>query len=115
MKDLHGKVVVVEFWATWCGPCTAGIPHLNELHEKYNKDGLVILSLTDQCAKAIEKFAKDRGMQYAVGAGSETGKDYGVAGIPHALVIGRDGKLRWQGNPNDDGFEKQIADAIKSK
>jgi thiol-disulfide isomerase/thioredoxin len=117
LARLKGKVVVVEFWATWCGPCVAGIPHLNELHKKHAKDGLVILSLTDQDHTAVEKFVKDRGdgMSYPVGMGSTSGADYGVAGIPHACVIGRDGKLVWQGHPGEPAFDEAVESALQAK
>jgi thiol-disulfide isomerase/thioredoxin len=115
LKGLHGKVVAVEFWATWCGPCVAGIPHLSALHEKYGKEGLVILSLSDQEAKPIEQFIKDKSMKYAVGAGSQAFREYGITGIPHAYLIGRDGKVLWHGHPADEAFEKGIAAALKAK
>jgi thiol-disulfide isomerase/thioredoxin len=112
LDSLKGRVVVVEFWATWCGPCVAGIPHLNELHEKYGKDGLVLLSLTDQSRGHVEKFVAEKGMKYTVGVKSQTGDDYGVTGIPHAFVVGRDGKLAWHGHPAEDAFEKAIVAAL---
>jgi thiol-disulfide isomerase/thioredoxin len=116
LAGLKGKVVVVEFWATWCAPCVAGIPHLNELHQRHEKDGLVILSLTDQDHEAVEKFvkAKGDGMTYPVGMGSTSGGEYGVAGIPHACVISREGKLLWQGHPADPAFEESLASALKA-
>lgn len=117
LASLKGKVVVVEFWATWCGPCVAGIPHLNELHTKHAGEGLVILSLTDQAAGAVEKFVDGRGagMSYTVGMGSESGSDYGVSGIPQAFVIDRGGKLVWEGHPADKGFDAAIVAALKAK
>jgi thiol-disulfide isomerase/thioredoxin len=117
LASLKGKVVVVEFWATWCGPCVQGIPHLNELHKSHASDGLVVLSLTDQDKSAVEKFVdqKGDGMSYAVGMGSETGRDYGVSGIPHAFVIGRDGKLAWEGHPGVPEFDAAVEAALKAK
>lgn len=117
LASLKGKVVVVEFWATWCGPCVAGIPHLNELHTKHAAEGLVILSLTDQAAVAVEKFVegKGAGMSYAIGMGSESARDYGVSGIPQAFVIDRSGKLVWEGHPADKGFDAAVVAALKAK
>jgi thiol-disulfide isomerase/thioredoxin len=115
LAGLKGKVVVVEFWATWCSPCVAGIPHLNKLHEEHGDKGLVILSFTDQSKQGIEKFVKEKPMKYVVGAGSELAADYGVIGIPHAFVIGRDGKLKWEGNPGDKEFDKAVEAALEAK
>jgi len=105
LANLGGKVVVVEFWATWCGPCVAGIPHLNELHEKYADAGLVILSLTDQPRRVVDPFLEKRPMKYAVGTGSRTASAYGITGIPQAFVIGRDSRLVWRGHPQDQAFD----------
>ena len=112
LAGLKGKVVVVEFWATWCGPCIAGIPHLNELHEKYGPKGLVLLSLTDENKATVEKFIKTKPMHYALGAGSRTAAAYGVTGIPTAFLIGRDGNLLWAGHPADPQFDKQLVAAL---
>lgn len=113
LKSLRGKVVVVEFWATWCGPCVAGIPHLNQIHDAYADKGLVILSLTDQSKTGyIEEFMKKTPMHYVVGVGSNAVEDYGVTGIPHAFVIGRDGKVAWEGYPMDEAFEKEVGRAL---
>jgi thiol-disulfide isomerase/thioredoxin len=115
LAGLKGKVVVVEFWATWCGPCVAGIPHLNKLHEEYGPKGLVILSLTDQSKTGIENFMKDKPMKYVLGTGSELASEYGVEGIPHAFIVGKGGKLAWHGNPNDKDFDKQLLAALDAK
>ncbi len=112
LASLKGKVVVVEFWATWCGPCVEGIPHLNKVHETYGGRGLVMLSLTDQKKEHIEEFMQKRPMAYTVGVKSGTLDDYGVAFIPYAFVIGRDGMLKWRGFPHEGEFEAEIEKAL---
>lgn len=112
LDALRGDVVVVEFWATWCSPCVAGIPHLNELHEKDKADGLRIVSFTNQSRSHVEEFMKEKPMHYALGTGSELSRRYGVTSIPYAFVVGRDGVLRWHGHPGSDRFDREIEAAL---
>jgi thiol-disulfide isomerase/thioredoxin len=112
LASLKGKVVMVEFWATWCGPCVQAIPHLNELQEKHAADGLVILSITDQSARGIAKFLEKTPMKTIVGCKSSAIEDYGVTGIPHSFLIGRDGLLRWHGSPQGGALDAEIAKAL---
>jgi WD40 repeat protein/thiol-disulfide isomerase/thioredoxin len=115
LEGLKGKVVVVEFWATWCEPCVAGIPHLNELHDDYGPKGLAILSFTNQSKQGIENFMKLTPIKYVIGTGSELAAEYGVGVFPHAFVIGRDGKLVWDGDPGDKEFDRQVLAALEAK
>jgi thiol-disulfide isomerase/thioredoxin len=112
LKELDGKVVVVEFWATWCGPCRRSIPHLIEVYEKHKGDGLVIVGLSNETKEKVEPFVKEMKIPYVIGYGSTTGKAYGVTGIPCAFVIGADGNLVWTGHPMKPEFEKAIGDAL---
>lgn len=111
LAGLKGKVVVLEFWATWCGPCRKSIPHLKELHSKYASKGLVLISLTDEAPAVAENFVKENGMNYAVGLESPTSEAYAVTGIPHAVVIDRSGKVVWEGHPMN-GLDKAIEAAL---
>ena len=112
LASSKGSVVVVEFWATWCGPCRKSIPHLIELYKNKSKDGLVIVGLTNEAQDKVEPFAKKMEMPYVVGYGSTRGKEYGVSGIPTAFVIGADGKVVWTGHPMDEGFVKAVEEAM---
>ena len=98
--DLKGKAAIVEFWATWCPPCRASIPHLNEIHKKFKDKGLVVVGITDEDKTTVEKFQKTLPMDYNVAVGGAAiQKKFGINGIPHAFIVGKDGKIVWQGHP----------------
>ena len=118
LAKLKGKVVVVEFWATWCPPCRESIPHLVDLRKKIDASKLEIIGLTDEPLNKIEKFVKDMKMNYIVGYGSTSGEDYNVQGIPQAFVIAPDGKIAWEGHPMDPAMGPvitKLAATVKSK
>ncbi len=114
LEALRGKVVVVEFWATWCPPCRATIPHLVELDKKYRPKGVVIMGLTNEPKSKVEPFARQMGMTYAVGCGSPSAAAYGVRGIPHAFVLDPSGKIVWHGHPAGPGLEAAIQEQLRT-
>ena len=99
LAALEGKIVIAEFWATWCGPCMQSIPHLVEMHHKWKDKHVVIIGMTGESKAAILPTVKRLKMSYIVGAGSDTSKRYGVRGIPHAFIITPDGTIAWRGHP----------------
>jgi peroxiredoxin len=104
VSDFRGKVVVLDFWATWCGPCIASMPHTNEVAAHYQDQGVVVLgSCTSDARDKFDAWLKANQEKYPnfVFAHDALEKDdnrasrklYGVSGIPTQFIIGRDGKI----------------------
>lgn len=97
LSALKGKVCLVNFWATWCGPCRAEIPIFSELHERFSKKGLVILGLsTDRDEHVVKEFRKEKKIKYPLlMATEEVRKAYGgVAGVPTTFIVDKKGIVR---------------------
>jgi uncharacterized protein (TIGR03435 family) len=101
-SDLKGKLVVVEFWATWCAPCIASIPHLNELAERFKEKNVVFISLTEEPRAMVEPFLKRKPIKgwVALDTDHHASEAYGVTGIPHTFIIGRDGRILGETHPS---------------
>lgn len=95
LSELRGKVVVVNFWATWCLPCKVEIPILKSLHSELENDGLVILGLTQESAAQVMPFVQEHQMNYPIliDDRSEAADAYGIRGYPTVVVVDRDGKI----------------------
>jgi peroxiredoxin len=97
-SQFKGKVVVLDFWATWCGPCRSEIPGYVKLQEKYKDKGLVIIgvSLDQQGPEVVKKFMRDFHLNYQVVMGDDAVVEAfgGVDGIPSTFIIDRTGKIR---------------------
>jgi thiol-disulfide isomerase/thioredoxin len=97
LSDLRGKAVVLNFWATWCGPCKIETPWLVELQNQYGREGLQIVGVEagDDSKEDIAKFVKDMGINYPILIGKEAvGDAYGgIPALPETFFIGRDGKI----------------------
>ncbi|RLD12576.1 MAG: hypothetical protein DRI44_00095 [Chlamydiae bacterium] len=118
LEQFKNKVVVVEFWATWCPPCRKAIPHLVKLYNKNKDEGLIVIGLTNEKKSTeIDKFVKKMKMNYIVGTGSTSSQKYAIRSIPNAFVI-VDGKIIWEGHPVgglDQVVEKALRDRTEKK
>lgn len=113
-ESLAGKVVVIDFWATWCPPCREEIPGYIKMQKEHGDAGLVIvgISLDAKGPGAVKAFAEKNGINYTVVMGDESVADAfgGVEAIPTTFVIGRDGRIAYKkvGYEAHDEFEKRV-------
>ena len=94
-KSLRGKVVVLEFWATWCGPCVAAISHLNELADKFKDQPVQFIAITAEDEATIKPFLTKRPIHAWVALDTDRAmnKAYGIVAIPHTVIVDKDGKI----------------------
>ena len=118
LSDFKGKVVILDFWATWCPPCRAEIPHFVELQDKYGKQGLVIvgISLDEGGPGVVSSFVKANKMNYPIVMGNlDIAQQYGATdGIPTTFVIDRKGNIvsTHLGFTDPGTFESEIKNAL---
>jgi peroxiredoxin len=97
LSDFHGRVVVLNFWATWCGPCRAEIPELNKLQRDFESSGLVVVGVSwDDSAAGVRDFQKEIRQDYTVLLGGEDAQDKfeAIRSLPTTYVIDREGRIR---------------------
>lgn len=94
-----GKFILIDFWATWCGPCRKAIPELNIFAEKFKKD-LVVIGLSDETKEKVLKMTEPEIKYYSALDSTATTKNaYEVKGIPHLVLISPKGVVVWEGFP----------------
>ena len=100
-KALRGKVVVLEFWATWCAPCIQTIPHMNEVAGRFKDKPVQFIAVTREKRAVVERFLKKRSIDSWLGLDlkSTMQMTYGVRSIPFTVVVGKKGSIRAVTNP----------------
>lgn len=121
LSDLKGKVVLLNFWATWCGPCKAEIPWFIEFQKAYEAQGFTIVgvSMDDDGWRVVKPYVKSSGMNYPVLLGNDKMADSygGVDAMPTTMMIDRNGKISaiHSGLAGKDVYRQEILDLLKAK
>ncbi len=116
-SEFYGRAVLLEFFATWCGPCVLSVPHLNELQEKYGARGLSVVAVTTESAKKTLPWIEKNKVEYAWGrdTSGELHRLFQVKSIPSAALIDSFGMVQWIGDPRrlrEDTIESALKEAF---
>lgn len=120
LQEQRGQVVLVNFWATWCGPCRKEMPHLNRIADKYKSSGLVLMGVNvDDNVKNAADLSAKLGVNFPVllDTDKKVSRLYDLNSMPSTMVIDRSGRVRYVHRGYQDGYEdmydKQIRDLLK--
>ncbi len=95
----ENKLLLIDFWATWCAPCRNEFPHLNDLHEAFSSRGLEVVGLTKESKAVVQAFLPKVDIRYKLGAGGakQLQTALGIKALPYAVLVGKDNKVIWRG------------------
>lgn len=117
LKDLRGQVLLLEFWATWCGPCRQLAPTIEEYYKRYTPKGLKVMAITDEPASTVERYRSMHrySTPYYTDESREAFKAFGVRGVPTVILLGKNGDMiaRADGFPLPADFEDKIRAALE--
>ncbi|MDP2168373.1 MAG: TlpA disulfide reductase family protein [Thermodesulfovibrionales bacterium] len=116
LSAMRGRVVLLEFWATWCPPCLMAVQHLKSLHEKYNSRGFTVLAIAvDGEITAVKEFAAEKMLPYPVLFDDKDANGiYGVRGIPAAFLIDKQGIVQSTHNGYTPDMAVELSEKIES-
>jgi len=116
LSELRGQVVLINFWASWCGPCRQELPLLNKIYGQYRAAGFMLLAVNvDDNRKDAEAMLKQLGLRFPIlfDGSKNVAKLYGVDTMPATLVIDRDGRVRYVHRGYYSGYEQKYDQQVR--
>jgi peroxiredoxin len=120
LREQRGQVVMINFWATWCGPCRVEMPHLSRLYDKYRASGFTVFAINiDEDPHKAAGLARQLGMRFPVLLDSDkkVSRLYDLSTMPSTVLVDRDGRVRYVHRGYRDGYEdtydKQIRELLR--
>lgn len=118
LSSMKGRVVLLDFWATWCSPCRKTMPEIEKLYQKYKDKGLEVMAITDEKRATIRSFRPDSGVTYPmyIDAAGQANRAFEINGIPHLFLVDKKGSIVYDeiGEPlNVDALTNAIEAALK--
>jgi len=120
LQEQRGQVVMVNFWATWCGPCRVEMPHLSRLYDKYRGSGFVVFAVNiDEDPRKAASVAAQLGMRFPVllDTDKKVSRMYDLSTMPSTILIDRDGRVRYvhrgYRSGYEDTYDKQIRELLR--
>jgi peroxiredoxin len=117
LNEQRGRVVMVNFWATWCGPCRQEMPHLNKLHDKYRDAGFVLLGVNiDDNVRAATDLAAKLGLRFPVllDTDKSVSRLYDLGSMPATVLIDREGRVRYLHRGYREGYELSYDQQVRA-
>ena len=117
LEDFKGQVVMINFWATWCGPCRREMPHLEALHQRYSNLGFTLLGINvEDDTRGVEKFLRETPVSFEVlyDPTNKVSALYDVIAMPSTVMVDREGNLRFMHHGYQAGFEHEYQAQIRA-
>ena len=112
ISDFKGKVLLIDAWATWCGPCRETMPVIQKFYNEYGPKGLEVMAVSGETAPVVSRFLKETNYTYPMYLDTDNSfqEAFQINQLPKSFVIDRDGNIVYSGHPGDEG---ELKDAIE--
>jgi thiol-disulfide isomerase/thioredoxin len=114
LSQFKGKVVLVDFWATWCAPCRQMLPHIQKMYEDYKDKGLEVMAISAESSAKVTGFQSENKFDFPAytDEGKEANNAFSITGLPTTIVIGKDGKVVYSTMGMDTNTPDEIQTAV---